>query len=173
MSQPPYRMMDAKTEFKILRRGVEVALNCLYENDADLIRYGVGEQCLVGNFYRYFFEEIQDLLEVDSGLRVDLEYNKCGREGNPKFRRGKRMRWRPDMVVHRRGESIRNVCLFEFKRFDSRKHRKREDRKKLREAVDPFWLDYHFGCYIEFGSTRQYTKVEWRTSIGQYDGRDR
>lgn len=161
--------MNPREELEILKQGVEYALDCFYERDSKLIRLKVNEPTLVGNFYRYFCEAIPELL-ADRMLRVDLEYNKCGREGNPKFRRDRRMRWRPDMVVHRRGESTRNVCLFEFKRFDSPKRRKREDLKKLREAVDPLWLDYHFGCYIEFGQTRQSAKVEWRLSVDLCDG---
>ena len=161
--------MNPREELEILKRGVETALDWFYENDDDLIRFKVNEQCLVGNFYRYFWKAILELL-ADQTLRVDLEYNKCGREGNPKVRRDRRMRWRPDMVVHRRGESTRNVCLFEFKRFDSPKRRKREDLKKLREAVDPLWLDYRFGCYIEFGQTRQSAKVKWRLSAVLCDG---
>ena len=33
--------MEPKMEFEVLRRGVEFALDHLYENDADLIRYGI------------------------------------------------------------------------------------------------------------------------------------
>lgn len=153
--------MSEDEELKILKRGVEVALDCFYENDGVLIPLKVNEQCLVGNFYRYFCGEIGELLE-DRSLRVDLEYNKCGREMDPKMRRSGKMRWRPDMIVHRCGDSTRNVCLFEFKRYDSRKSRKREDLKKLREAVDPCWLNYHFACYIEFGKDRRACKVMWR-----------
>lgn len=153
--------MDPKVEFKTLRRGVEFALDSLYENDADLIRYGVSEQCLVGNFYRYFFEKVRDLLEEDPNLKVDLEYNKCGQERDSKFRLSGNMKWRPDMIVHHRGGPSRNVCLFEFKRFDSRARKKREDLAKLQEAVDPCGLGYHFGCYVEFGKERQLSQVKW------------
>lgn len=157
--------MEPKMEFEVLRRGAEFALDHLYENDADLIRYGISEQCLVGNFYRYFFEEIQDLLVEDSDLRVDLEYDKCGQERDPKLRLSGNAKWRPDMVVHHRGGPSRNVCLFEFKRFDSSARRKKLDLEKLREAVDPCCLDYRFSCYIEFGKERQLSKVEWFSSL--------
>ena len=153
--------MNPREELEILKRGVEYALDCFYEKDSKLIRLKVNEPTLVGNFYRYFCEAIPELL-ADRRLRVDLEYDRCGEDGDQKARQSgsEHDTERPDMVVHRRGNSTRNVCMFEFKRYDSKVNRD-EDFAKLREAVDPYWLRYHFGCFIEFGKNRLSSKVTW------------
>ncbi|MCR5414787.1 MAG: hypothetical protein K6F50_08725 [Kiritimatiellae bacterium] len=154
--------MDANEEFGILLSGLVSALQNFYRLDADLLRLGVNEPSLVGNFYRYFHEAVYSQFR-DERLRIDLEYDKVGQEEAQKPRTGAnsgRLHMRPDMVVHYRGNPQRNLCMFEFKLHDSKEDFE-EDRDKLRECVDPEWLGYHFGCFVVFGETIERCKSEW------------
>lgn len=152
-------------EQKSLLMGIRQALVLFYKYDAKLLSLKVNEQCLVGNFYRYFCntKSIRKLLNQDRELHVDLEYDRYGQDCGQKERQSGEKNWRPDMVVHYRGNPSRNICLFEFKRYDSRNNLKEEDHKKIMEAIAPLGLNYHFGCYIEFGETHETSKVELYT----------
>lgn len=151
--------MSKDEELLILKRGVESTLDWLYANNSELIQLAASEQCLVGHFYRHFFGAIEALLQ-DGTLNVDLEYNKYGNEKDPKTGLSGRG-WRPDMIVHHRGDQARNVCLFEFKRWNSRKSRRDADLAKVEEAVRSPKMKYHFACYVEFGKKRQLCQVKW------------
>ena len=154
--------MTRTEEFDILSRGVEQALNRFYAEQADLYTLGVNEMCLVGHFCRFFREAVEEAFAEDPALRIDLEYDRQGKDKNPKraWVDGRYAKLRPDMVVHRRGDSSRNVCLFEFKRSDREKGMAR-DVRKIRAMVAPDEYSYHFGCQIEFAETRDACRVRW------------
>lgn len=159
--------MDREQERKVLERGVSIALDRFYRNDSDLLWLGVREECLVGNFYRYFCEDVLNCFN-DPELRIDVEYDRCCRNRDLKLGySGRRIgNVRPDLVVHHRGNSDCNVCAFEFKRYDNPKSRE-TDFRKLRKYVKK--LGYHFGCFIEFGLERKTCKIFW---IGDVEGVD-
>ena len=148
--------MTREEECYILMRGLSRAFRRFYAQDKDLLPLGVDEKCLVGNLYRYFHQEVYDRFK-DPDLRIDVEYDRIGmiRYGKPRMEgTSKKQTMRLDMVVHHRGNHDRNICAFEFKRYDRAKPKSiEEDRQKLRECVDPDWLGYHFGFFIVFGET--------------------
>ena len=151
-------MEDTQDEFEVLKWCVAFALDRFYENDAELLSLGVGEMCLVGNFYRYFHTAILERFR-DPALRIDVEYDRIGTDCHLK-QCLPGMIIRPDLLVHHRGYSSRNLCAIEFKRAD----RVRDlawVRRKLRACTHTDRLGYHYGCYVEFGADRVSCRTEW------------
>ncbi len=154
--------MTRNEEFRILLRGVDAALDRFYAEQAELFTLGVCEMCLVGHFYRFFHEAVTDAFAGDPELSIDIEYDRQGKDRQCKglYVDNEYGKIRPDMVVHRRGNSSRNVCLFEFKRSD-RKERAAWDIGKIKAATATGRFNYHFGCFIELAPTHEACNVTW------------
>ena len=100
-----------------LKEDILGALNRVYAKDSELLadKIDVCERSLMHRFTHYFMEYVESCTDgFYDGLKVDGEYNRQGRDGNPKLRDGKPIY--PDVIIHTRGENKRNLCVIEFKK---------------------------------------------------------
>lgn len=97
---------------------VSAALGDLLTHDRDLLRLSAHELALVHRFGVYLERRLQSEIERDR-LAVDLDYDRHGTgpkllPGRPD-KRGER-RFRPDLIVHHRGDDGHNLLVVEWKK---------------------------------------------------------
>jgi hypothetical protein len=137
---------------------LKLAIEEFYAKDSVLVEKGGMEQACVVRIFHY----LQNNMDNDfAELNLDCEYNKKGEE--PKTipdEDGKQVHIRPDMLLHSRGNGVRNVAAVEFKGWWSKESRE-HDAKKLKALTN---LDgqyaYKIGIFVCLG--KSFEKVEYK-----------
>lgn len=122
------------------------ALTKLYKNDRFLIDNDVHEQAIAHRFAIYLREDL--LFAEKNGLRVDVEYNRDGENGETKRDKEKEP-FRPDIILHERGSreiGYRNdIIICEIKK-DSQHDQK--DATKIKEQMEQRCYQFGIDMYL-------------------------
>lgn len=120
------------------------ALTKLYKNDEFLIQNDVHEQTMANRLAMYLREDL--LLAEENGLRIDVEYNRDGVDGEIKRNKSNKQ-IRPDIILHERGSrgmEYRNDIIYcEIKKNSVNA---KEDVNKIKEQMQQ--RSYKFGIYM-------------------------
>ncbi|URJ44464.1 MULTISPECIES: hypothetical protein [Paenibacillus] len=166
--------MNSKVQLSDVKQRVDKAITKLFERDLYLLINDLNERTIVHKYAIYLQEQFS---EYD----VDCEYNKNADEDKNKkmiyivekeYRKIKRIKREfsadiiqddieymalsifPDIIVHKRGENLRNHLIVEIKKSTNNNlHEKAFDLKKLECYTDKLRhnkLAYEFGVFIEF-----------------------
>ncbi len=128
------------------RKIIEESLKKLVNNDLDLIRRELKEECINHCFAKYIEQEIRKFHPANR-YSVDLEYDK--NYENPKqmtYSDGKIYSIRPDIIVHKRERNDSNEIYIECKK----PYLTKDDKEKLLQAKkNPFLYKFSIGiCYL-------------------------
>lgn len=119
---------------KYILSRVEIALNYFYENDLDLLRYGMNEMSVSGRLAMYLQREFKNL----EGYYVDTEYYRL-RVPLEKVKDLRKDRIRCDILLHARGHfdpRVDNLLAIEIK-LEKSDEDGESDMKRLAEFVLP------------------------------------
>lgn len=145
-----------------VRRKVKNALDKLYEKDNFLFIEGLHEMCINFRFAVYLEQE-----NFGDDYFVDCEYDKShsGNETSQKDLTKKHGNRIDTVVTKRSGDGNDDLVCFEVKKWDS-KDNGNDDRAKLKvligqnKSVRGREFGYDYGFFIEFGETKEKTKIE-------------
>ncbi len=121
---------------------LHTAINTLYLEAPDLIRYEVNERSIVTELY----SRLKGPFET-KGWSVNVEYNREGNNGDPKMDKiGKMI---PDIIVHTRGvKKGPNLLAIEVKGFWNLSDRE-VDVQKLRRLRDKYGYQFLYRIELE------------------------
>lgn len=152
-----------KSFFKHFRTGVKY----LYEEEYDAVNYNTNERCMMAIIYAEMQKRFKECAE---NYKVDYEYNREGRNGDPKTLScqyetepySNVHRVIPDLIFHKRGDCSGNcnLCVLEAKKIGVDPS---DDIIKLKEMTRQDGegkFKYKIGCHIVFGETANLTKIE-------------
>ncbi len=116
------------------------ALIKLYNNDRFLIGQDAHEQTIATRFAMYLREDL--FFAEENGLRVDVEYNRNGVNGDEKRTESGSL-IRADIILHERGIDINNIIYCEIKKNSINN---KDDINKIKGQIKQ--RKYKFGIYI-------------------------
>ena len=150
--------------FEMLQRLVRAILRRVYREDRFLVDKDVSERCVVARFFLYANEDWnrQKYGGASTGLNWDVEYNRCGSDGNPKslLRGSKTGNVTSDLVLHQRGDGVKNVLTVEFKKKARPKCEMDRDRQKLVELTKQDGaFRYQYGLHVIYD--RSGVSLDW------------
>ena len=111
---------DSPVDRTAILEAVSGALSDIVSKDRDLLTLQAHELALVHRFGVYLEERLREYLRKHE-LTIDLDYDRH-RDAQkwlpprPDGSEGDERRFRPDLVVHHRGEDSRNVLVVEWKK---------------------------------------------------------
>src|SRR5436190_14735445 len=105
-------MKLTQEEIAKLKEIIQVSLDNLYQNDAEMIQRGGMEQAVSFRFGMYLLTQCQQV-EWLRHSNFDMEYNKNGLEPKRIPRRPNSVR--PDLIIHTRNSNEHNILIVEIK----------------------------------------------------------
>jgi len=150
---------------------VSGALADLAARDQALLELRAHELAVVHRFAVYLERHLRQML-AQHDLTIDIDYDRHGRLHkflDPRDDRRKAARFRPDLVVHGRGDDDRNILVMEWK-----KNARNRTLARLRSRVEQLLISdashsgysYKIGVLVDVRAER----IKWRTvEIGQTD----
>jgi len=141
---------DVKVANKVI-----IALQRLFESDAELLIRDLHEQTITGNLACH-------LRRCFPKWHVDCEYNRDGHE----IKKTDGKMGKPDIIVHRRGKP-KNLLVIEVKKSNSQVHDE-EDIQKLRDYCDGS-LRYKVGLFLKLtvgDDAPGLSGIKWLKGIG-------
>ena len=146
--------MPTNDEFKKL---VIESLKILLSNDAYLIKNNATEPIITGRLACIINNIAEERQLLTANLSVDVEYNlDCDNEDLRKrlHLNGNSLDEpvRPDIIIHERGNSLKNKLVIEFKKSRSPKKNKDRDITKLKQFNNEY--NYSLGCFIVLNTNK-------------------
>jgi hypothetical protein len=129
-----------------LREIIQISLDNLYQNDAELIQRGGMEQAVSFRFGTYLLGQCQQI-EWLRHSHFDMEYNKNGLHPKRTPRRPNGVR--PDLIVHTRNSNEHNILIVEIKGWWNNESRE-NDRIKLEDFIHQDGeYRYGYGVFLD------------------------
>ena len=136
---------------------IEFSLNKLYDRDSYLIKNDLHEQTITHKLANYMEQYCN---ELKYSLDVDVEYNRNIKDSKRWIFMNEKKLFKPDIIIHKRGENIHNTLIIEAKKKNCNDCNKIQlDHEKLKNlTTKEDSLYYRFGLFIEFADTVEKTK---------------
>lgn len=153
---------------------VNQSLCQLYEDDQFLLQERIHERTIAHKFAEYLQYNLEEVV-INSDLIVDCEYNREGHDDRETLPAPENTHEKeldedtifPDIIIHKRGSSDKNILVIEVKKSDNSDNRK-SDRKRLQKLTtdrEDGRFGYEYGLFlvmpVGINWEEEKTTIEW------------
>lgn len=143
---------------KLLSNALLEALDRLYKEDGDLIKYKTFETCIMHRFALYLEPFVKSLGQQYS---CDIEYNRNYDGPKRIFNTGNGSR--PDLIIHERKTNNNNLLVLECKTYWSQEASDVDEEKVTLFCDENGTYGFKYGILLYLGKTRKEAKM-WYVS---------